>query len=881
MIAGRSVETMNVLCAISAQCLPGCHEGLRTLAHLVGGEAGRVQRRPQAEAGGTGRAEHRHAVGGDAAHRQQCDLARDHRAPGLHHLRTQLFGGEHLEDVGTIVQGGKGFGDSGHARGAVEACLAGGADHGTVAVGHDDQFAAGVLDLLHLGRLEHGTGADDAVGRQALAQDGDAGQRFGRVERDFDDAETGFVERRADGLGLVVAHAAQDGDHAGLLQGVVESLGVGRHVLFRSALSQWPQATSPAWRASVHRPVSVASVASLTGPRPQSSSARRQRRHRPGSPMRMMACCGSGCSALSAAISWPISRPERQSGCAVAGSSPVRPRVRLLKMLESTPAWPCALCATRAPRMKAASSALSGFCMVRPRMVWAHSAPQTSPVMKVSKCWMRAPVTRTHFECVPGRPIRSSSSRCFWSAPTTWVSSPRITLGRVETCSRPGTIHSGRPRPVSTSVSWRAMRSGASGTVRQGASRQPCLLPTMPAAISGACGAACIQSPQAFSSAARQGACGSSPWATAGRFMMPQGWARRSTTWPLASKRQQRREEVPQSRAIRAQSCLWSGFIVMVVPASARQAGVLGGGLRQFLGDLADREAGQQHHVLAGGQVDQAGAVGQVEGVDRMGDWFQAEIRQAVRAEHQDIAAAVGGVHLQAQATGRILDHGQAIPAFEAVVDQAALQGSGAVVVPAGRQRAGEAGGNAIRAGEPHAARSELQARLGITQEVGMQAQAEGQGLLAGVGHAQLDLQRVLAQGQRLASAVDIRIAVAAVRIQLQRHAVLGLGRDAPGLAPAVAVDGIGFAGTVGLQRVVPAIDLEATTGDAVGPGQQREARGRIEGGRIGAPGAQQRQPLLLALPLPSGQRAAQCGQHMQALAPGLQGMDRRQPLGA
>src|SRR3989344_3568543 len=94
----------------------------------------------------------------------------------------------------------------------------------------------------------------------------------------------------------------------------------------------------------------------------------------------------------------------------------------------------------------------------------------------------------------------------------------------------------------------------ALGVGRYLASRQPWALPTMPQASRGRPGVAASQSPQVSCSARSNAALGS-PSATlavaGGRFMMPQGRCRVSSTSPCAPMRKARNALVPQSRAIR------------------------------------------------------------------------------------------------------------------------------------------------------------------------------------------------------------------------------------------------------------------------------------------------------------------------------------------
>ncbi len=179
-------------------------------------------------------------------------------------------------------------------------------------------------------------------------------------------------------------------------------------------------------------------------------------------------------------------------------------------------------------------------------------------------------------------------------------------------------------------------------------------------------------------------------------------------------------------------------------------------------------------------------------------------------------------------------------PHLEAAVRQGDVRGSrpaGVAVVDQHRRRDGrvrrpvaegvrgpELGGQDLGVGQPDGAHLRLQPRRAAAGEIGVEAEAHGHGLVREVGDLQLqghaagigvgDLAREIAPRpcpRRLA--------------QLQHHAVRrGLG-DRPGAQPAVAVQGAGVAGHVGRQGDLSALPDEPAVGDAVGVGDQGEAR--------------------------------------------------------
>lgn len=229
-------------------------------------------------------------------------------------------------------------------------------------------------------------------------------------------------------------------------------------------------------------------------------------------------------------------------------------------MCESRPSAASLPRATSSPRAKASSSGAAAACMVLPKMVWPRSAAKTSPVIKVWNCSIRPRRASTHLLCVPGRPMStgaSAGSARPSSTPSTWVSSPRITLGSAPGCSRPGTMCNGGPLRRATTVRPRASSCREVGVGRYLASRQPWALPTMPQASRGRPGVSASQSPQVSCSACSKAAPGSglaALLAVGGKFMMPQGRCRVSSTSPCAPMRKARNALVPQSRAMRPAS---------------------------------------------------------------------------------------------------------------------------------------------------------------------------------------------------------------------------------------------------------------------------------------------------------------------------------------
>jgi hypothetical protein len=79
-------------------------------------------------------------------------------------------------------------------------------------VRHHDQRAARVAHALDEFGAQHGACADDHVVGQRAAQRGDAGERFGRIERHLDDPEAGFMQREPVIDGFRGRDAAHDGD---------------------------------------------------------------------------------------------------------------------------------------------------------------------------------------------------------------------------------------------------------------------------------------------------------------------------------------------------------------------------------------------------------------------------------------------------------------------------------------------------------------------------------------------------------------------------------------------------------------------------------------------------------------------------------------------
>ncbi len=95
----------------------------------------------------------------------------------------------------------EGFGRRGLAGARRPARGLGRAHHGQVAVRHDDQLAAGVLDARHVIGVQHRAGAHQAVGRQRVAHGADAGQRIRRIQRHFDQAKARLVPPRCRSVG--------------------------------------------------------------------------------------------------------------------------------------------------------------------------------------------------------------------------------------------------------------------------------------------------------------------------------------------------------------------------------------------------------------------------------------------------------------------------------------------------------------------------------------------------------------------------------------------------------------------------------------------------------------------------------------------------------
>ena len=157
--------------------------------------------------------------------------------------------------------------------------------------------------------------------------------------------------------------------------------------------------------------------------------------------------------------------------------------------------------------------------------------------MKVAKSAMAPPLAMTHFEWVPGRQNTPSFLPDCASAPSTWVSSPRITSGRSGARrAMPGRM-TVRRGVSGTSIARCGMSDGLAGRSRQSASIQPVRAPAMPQMTAGR--------PAGAPSAER---CDSSisPKRPAASFM-PSLLRRLPNIVPSDSTHQRQKEEVPQS----------------------------------------------------------------------------------------------------------------------------------------------------------------------------------------------------------------------------------------------------------------------------------------------------------------------------------------------
>ncbi len=256
--------------------VPGLDEGDGLTGHVGRAVAGAVEGRAQAEAAGACRRIGRDAFRRDAADGCQRHAGRDHCAPGLEHGGGKRLRREELEQVGAGGQRGIGFGQRRHAGRAGQAGRARGADHGGVAVGHDDDLPTGLGHVVAVLRGKHRACTDHAVGGEGIAQCADAGQGLGGVERHFDDAEARVVQGVADRHGLMGLDAAQDGDEAAALQGVEQGVVDGGHAARLSADEDWgaPPAGRPAARAICQSPVGVAWATMAGSVKPCSRRAR-------------------------------------------------------------------------------------------------------------------------------------------------------------------------------------------------------------------------------------------------------------------------------------------------------------------------------------------------------------------------------------------------------------------------------------------------------------------------------------------------------------------------------------------------------------------------------------------------------------------------------
>jgi len=182
--------------------------------------------------------------------------------------------------------------------------------------------------------------------------------------------------------------------------------------------------------------------------------------------------------------------------------------------------------------------------------------------MWVAKRIRRPSFTCAHLEWVPGMTMQdaSRSAGCSCRAPTTWVSSPRITSGgrAPSSYSMPGTMQISAPGLASMPA---ASALALAGQAAYGTSRQPCWLPIMPQARTGKRGCAASQSPAMPSSAAAKAVAPDSVDA-------PLPLLRSASTLPPGPSRKARRLVLPQSRASRL-----AVLALLTIPLRCRQDG--------------------------------------------------------------------------------------------------------------------------------------------------------------------------------------------------------------------------------------------------------------------------------------------------------------------
>ncbi len=221
-------------------------------------------------------------------------------------------------------------------------------------------------------------------------------------------------------------------------------------------------------------------------------------------------------------------------------------------------------------------------------------------------------------------------------------------------------------------------------------------------------------------------------------------------------------------------------------------------------------------------------------------------------------------------------DARRAAPAGIGVVDQVAVRRYAAIEVPALGEPLGVPRGQRIAAAEPHALHGGGDARVRRARKPGMQAQPIGQRLGAEVAHLHALVQPARHQAEALHAFVVIGVALEAVRVQRHLQGVRRRLAQAPGLQPAVAVDGVRLARAVGFHRMKAPRMEEPAAADAVGPGHHGERGHAVEVGGAAVPGT----PQVGAAPvrsvdLPGRHAAAQRRHEAQVLAGMVQPGDR------
>ena len=175
-------------------------ESVRAPRDILGAQRpGLVERRADAEAGGAGGDIVRHALGRDAADRQQRHVRRKHRLPRLDHGGRQRLARKELQPVGAGRERGEAFGRASRRR-------AGTRRPASLAARITSASECGMTMSLPPAstvrprclRRHHGAGADQRLVAEALRQDLDRAERLRRVERHLDQAEARLDQRRAD-----------------------------------------------------------------------------------------------------------------------------------------------------------------------------------------------------------------------------------------------------------------------------------------------------------------------------------------------------------------------------------------------------------------------------------------------------------------------------------------------------------------------------------------------------------------------------------------------------------------------------------------------------------------------------------------------------------